>query len=127
MDAVFHKDPNASRDYHTLQVALYAEYERDKLLKFLQDSQYIILATAQQECQQRQLIPEMVYILERMGQLKTALPLILHGLKSVSQAIDFCKRHNDKDLWDDLIKFSLNKPGMYLESMRKVTSSNDKF
>ncbi len=94
-----------------MQVALYADYERDKLLKFLQDSQYIILVQAQQECQQRQLIPEMVYILERMGQIKPALQLILYGIKSVSHAIDFCKRHNDKDSWDDLIKFSLNKPG----------------
>jgi nucleoside diphosphate kinase len=77
----------------------------------LQESQYIILAQAQQECQQRQLIPEMVYILERMGQTKQALKLIIYGIKDVNQAIEFCKRHNDKDLWDDLIQYSQTKAG----------------
>ena len=56
-----------------MQVVLYAEYERPKLLKFLQNSQYIILAQAQKELQERNLVPEIVYILERMGQIKKAL------------------------------------------------------
>lgn len=120
MDAIFEKDPNLSRDYHTMQVVLYAEYERSKLLKFLQNSQYIILAQAQKELQERNLIPEIVYILERMGQIKKALQLVLHrcqssyseiAIRDVNQAIDFCKKHNDKDLWEDLIQFSLNKSG----------------
>ncbi len=114
MDAVFHKDQHISRDYHTSQVGLYAEFEREKLLKFLQESQYIILSQAQQECQNRSLVPEIVYILERMGQIKQALQLILYGIKDVNQAIEFCKRHNDKDLWDDVIKYSINKPGMLI-------------
>ncbi len=116
MDAVFHKDQHISRDYHTSQVGLYAEFEREKLLKFLQESQYIILSQAQQECQNRSLVPEIVYILERMGQIKQALQLILYGIKDVNQAIEFCKRHNDKDLWDDVIKYSINKPGMLILS-----------
>lgn len=120
MDAVFQKDPNISKDYHTDQVALYAEFEREKLLKFLQQSQYIVLARAQQECQQRQLIPEVVYILERMGQIKQALQLIIYGIKDVTQAIEFCKRHNDKDLWDDLIKFSINKPDFIIGLLNNV-------
>jgi hypothetical protein len=94
-----------------MQVVLYAEYEREKLLKFLQNSQYIILAQAQKELQERNLIPEIVYILERMGQIKKAFQLVLHAIKDVGQAIEFCKKHNDKDLWEDLIHFSLNKPG----------------
>jgi vacuolar protein sorting-associated protein 41 len=110
LDAIFDKDSNLSRDFHTMQVVLYAEYQRDKLLKFLQNSQYIILAQAQKELQERNLVPEIVYILERMGQIKKALQLILHAIKDVNQAIEFCKKHNDKDLWEDLINYSLNKP-----------------
>jgi vacuolar protein sorting-associated protein 41 len=111
LDAMFNENPSASRDFHTMQVVLYAEYERSKLLKFLQNSQYIILAQAQKELQERNLIPEIVYILERMGQIKKAFQLVLHAIKDVNQAIDFCKKHNDKDLWEDLINFSLNKAG----------------
>jgi hypothetical protein len=110
LDAIFEKDSNLSRDFHTMQVVLYAEYQREKLLKFLQNSQYIILAQAQKELQERNLVPEIVYILERMGQIKKALQLILHAIKDVNQAIEFCKKHNDKDLWEDLINYSLNKP-----------------
>ena len=111
LDAIFEKDPNISRDFHTMQVVLYAEYERSKLLRFLQNSQYIVLAQAQKELQERNLIPEIVYILERMGQIKKAFQLVLHAIKDVNQAIDFCKKHNDKDLWEDLISYSLNKSG----------------
>ena len=28
----------------------------------------------------------------------------------VEQAVEFCKEHDDPDLWDDLIKYSLDKP-----------------
>ena len=114
MDAIFEKEPNLSRDFHTMQVVLYAEYEREKLLKFLQNSQFIILAQAQKELQERNLVPEIVYILERMGQIKKALQLVLHAIKDVNQAIEFCKKHNDRDLWEDLIQFSLHRPGKSL-------------
>jgi vacuolar protein sorting-associated protein 41 len=46
-----------------------------------------------------------------MGQIKKALQLVLHAIKDVNEAIVFCKKHNGKDLWEDLIKYSLNKPG----------------
>jgi vacuolar protein sorting-associated protein 41 len=119
LDALFDRDPSISRDFHTMQVVLYAEYERDKLLSFLQNSQYIILAQAQKELQERNLVPEIVYILERMGQIKKALQLVLHAIKDVNQAIVFCKKHNDKDLWEDLIKYSLNKPGKLVIILHK--------
>jgi hypothetical protein len=121
LDAIFDKDPNLSREFHTMQVILYAEYEREKLLRFLQNSQYIILAQAQKELQERNLVPEIVYILERMGQIKKALQLVLHAIKDVTQAIEFCKKHNDKDLWEDLIQYSLNKPGNEIRVMVFVT------
>lgn len=125
MDAIFEKDPSISRDFHTMQVVLYAEYQRDKLLKFLQTSQYISLTQAQKELQERNLGPEIVYILERTGQIKKALQMILHAIKDVNQAIEFCKRHNDKDLWDDLINFSLNKPEYIIGLLNNVGTHVD--
>ena len=72
------------------------------------------MAQAQKELQERNLVPEIVYILERMGQIKKALQLVLHAINDVEQAMEFCKKHNDKDLWEDLIQFSLSKPGICL-------------
>ncbi len=108
-----------------MQVVLYAEYERPKLLRFLQNSQYIILAQAQKELQERNLVPEIVYILERMGQIKKAPQLVLYAIKDVNQAIEFCKKHNDKDLWEDLIQFSLNKPEYVIGLLNNIGTHVD--
>jgi len=125
LDAIFDKEPNLSQAFHTMQVVLYAEYEREKLLSFLKNSQYISLAQAQKELQERNLVPEIVYILERMGQTKKALQLVLHAIKDVDQAIEFCKRHNDKDLWEDLIQFSLNKQEYIIGLLNNVGTHVD--
>ena len=45
-----------------------------------------------------------------MGNTKQALQLITRDLQDVEQAIEFCKEHNDHDLWEDLIDFSIDKP-----------------
>ena len=106
-------------------MVLYAEYQREKLLKFLQTSQYISLTQAQKELQERDLGPEIVYILERTGQIKKALQIVLHAIKDVNQAIEFCKRHNDKDLWEDLIKYSLNKPEYIIGLLNNIGTHVD--
>ena len=45
-----------------------------------------------------------------MGNTKQALKLITNELHDVQQAIDFCKEHNDRELWEDLIDDSIDKP-----------------
>jgi hypothetical protein len=45
-----------------------------------------------------------------MGNAKEALRIITDVLDDIYQAIDFCKEHDDRDLWEDLIKFALDKP-----------------
>lgn len=52
----------------------------------------------------------MVYLFGRMGNTKDALAIIIHKLDDIQMAIDFCKEHNDMDLWNDLINQSLDKP-----------------
>ena len=45
-----------------------------------------------------------------MGNTKQALHLITNELADVDQAIDFCKEHNDRELWEDLIRYAIDKP-----------------
>jgi hypothetical protein len=47
----------------------------------------------------------------RIGNTKEALVLITQELSDIEQAIAFCKEHDDMELWEDLIQYSLNKPG----------------
>ena len=46
----------------------------------------------------------------RMGNTKQALSLITNELGNVDKAIEFCKEHDDSELWEDLINYSMDKP-----------------
>jgi len=55
----------------------------------------------------------MVVHVGRMGDTKQALELITNELGDVNQAIEFCKEHNERELWEDLITYSIDKPSQY--------------
>ena len=54
-----------------------------------------------------------LFVTGRTGDMKTALQIIVDELCDVDQAIEFCKEHNDQELWEDLIEHSLDQPSMY--------------
>ncbi|KAG6614591.1 Vacuolar protein sorting-associated protein 41 [Phytophthora cinnamomi] len=93
---------------HERQVALYAEFAPDFLLKFLQTSNFVPLEKAYKYCSEHTppLWDTMIYILGRMGQHKKALDLILTQRGDINQAIQFVQNH-DEGLWDYLIDLSL--------------------
>ncbi|CAG8565322.1 7125_t:CDS:10, partial [Racocetra fulgida] len=94
----------------SVQVELYAEYDYQRLIEFLRASNYYTLDKAFEICKQRDLVPEMVFILGRMGNNKQALMLIIERLGEVQRAIDFAKEQDDDILWEDLLRYSLDKP-----------------
>ncbi|GAA5949012.1 hypothetical protein JCM21900_003173 [Sporobolomyces salmonicolor] len=110
LDALFDKDPHLAFDYSDLQVDLYAEYYPGKLMEFLRASNYYSLEWAYKICDARDLVPEMVFLLGRMGDNKRALNLIIERLGDVERAIEFAKEQSDNDLWEDLLRYSETKP-----------------
>ncbi|KWU41462.1 vacuolar protein sorting-associated protein 41, partial [Rhodotorula sp. JG-1b] len=110
LDALFDKDAHLAFDYSDLQVDLYAEFKPEKLMDFLRASNYYSLERAYQICEARDLVPEMVFLLGRMGDNKRALTLIIERLGDVQRAIDFAREQNDTDLWEDLLKYCETKP-----------------
>lgn len=102
-------DPYSAQQFSDLQARLYAEFDRPKLMAFLKKSTYNYEAIAE-VCESRGYIPELVYILGRIGQNKRALKLIIEELKDCEQAIDFAKQQNDKELWDDLLDYCMERP-----------------
>lgn len=113
LDALFQKDPQAGAAFHELQVALYAQFDYAKLMPFLRQSSRYPLEKALAECRRRDLIPETVYLLGRLGNAKEALQLIIDRLGDVNFAIEFVKENNDQHLWNDLIEYSMKKPGTF--------------
>lgn len=129
LDALFTSDPGAAFAYSDELVDLYAEFEPTRLLEFLRKSTAYGLEKAYNICKSRDYVPEMVFLLGRMGNNKEALMLIIERLGDVqrvrstsfasrahtltvafSQAIDFAKEQSDHDLWEDLLKYSETRP-----------------
>jgi hypothetical protein len=107
LHALFKKDSRAGSKYHPLQVELYARYEPQHLLQFLQNSNAYVLEDALRICTEHKRYRELVFILKRMGNTNDALELIIEKLGDVKQAIAFVDEHKDDKLWENLITHSL--------------------
>uniref|UniRef100_A0A7N8WMV8 Vacuolar protein sorting-associated protein 41 homolog n=1 Tax=Mastacembelus armatus TaxID=205130 RepID=A0A7N8WMV8_9TELE len=107
---LFKRDHSKCQKYHEKQIGLYAEYDRPNLLPFLRDSTHCPLEKALEICQQRNFVEETVFLLSRMGNCRRALQMIMEELEDVDKAIDFAKEQDDKELWEDLISYSIDKP-----------------
>lgn len=59
------------------------------------------------------------------GDTKRALFLIIENLGDVSQAIAFAKAQNDKDLWNDLLEYSMDKPRFICGLLEEVGTAID--
>ncbi|KAI9500149.1 hypothetical protein BX070DRAFT_196326 [Coemansia spiralis] len=110
LHALLTKDPHLGAPFADLQVELYAEYNPERLLNFLRISTYYTFDKALEICEERGLVPEMVFILGRMGDNHRALMLIIDQLRDVPRAIEFAKEQNDPELWNDLVMYSRDKP-----------------
>ncbi|KAF8676121.1 hypothetical protein AX14_005017 [Amanita brunnescens Koide BX004] len=110
LDALVVQDAHLVAEFADLQVKLYAEYALPRLIDFLRASNYYSLEQAFEVCKERDLVPEMVFLLGKMGNNKQALTLIIERLGDVQRAIEFAKEQNDDDLWEDLLRYSETRP-----------------
>ncbi|KAK2984130.1 hypothetical protein RJ640_006283 [Escallonia rubra] len=110
--SLFETNPHAGRDFHDMQVELYADYDPKMLLPFLRSSQHYTLEKAYEICVRRDLLREQVFILGRMGNSKQALAVIINRLGDIEEAIEFVSTQQDDELWEELIRQCLHKPEM---------------
>ncbi|XP_014223036.1 vacuolar protein sorting-associated protein 41 homolog isoform X1 [Trichogramma pretiosum] len=121
LDALDKKDTkNTKGKYHGLLVSLYANFSRNKLLPLLKRSDNYPIQQALDICYQKQFYPEMVYLLGRIGNTLQALQLMTRKLNDLESAIIFCQEHDDEELWNDLILYSLDKPDAITFLLKKI-------
>ncbi|UZJ51584.1 hypothetical protein CBS101457_000904 [Exobasidium rhododendri] len=126
LDALFDRDPQQVANFSDIQVKLYAEYEYDKLMSYLRAmSSHYSFEKAYNVCKQFDYVPEMVFLLSRIGDNKTALTLIIERLHDVERAIEFVKEEKDAELWEDLLRYSENKPRFIKGLLENVGSEVD--
>lgn len=108
LDALDKVDSSGKFDWKLIN--LYAKHDREKMLPFIRRSRTYPLQEAYELCKNKLFYPEMVYLLDRMGNSTEALTIIMKNLEDVSMAIEFCREHNDQELWEYLVNESVNKP-----------------
>eukprot|EP00890_Picochlorum_soloecismus_P000898 jgi/Picsp_1/1809/NSC_05276-R1_vacuolar protein sorting-associated protein 41 homolog len=97
------KDPLTSSHFDTMLVELFARFDRDLLMDFLQSSTFYSLDKALEVCRSHSLLAEEVYVLGRMGSTFDALQLLVHKLRDVPAAVKFASESQDALLWEELI------------------------
>ncbi|XP_009787110.1 vacuolar protein sorting-associated protein 41 homolog [Nicotiana sylvestris] len=112
LHSLFEANPHSGKDYHDMQVELYADYDPKMMLTFLRSSQHYTLEKAYEICVKKDLLKEQVFILGRMGNAKQALSVIINRLGDIEEAIEFVSVQQDDELWEELIKQSFHKPEM---------------
>ncbi|KAI8920586.1 hypothetical protein BC831DRAFT_515430 [Entophlyctis helioformis] len=125
LDALFINDTQETVGFHALQVELYAEYDPPRLMHFLRTSTHYPVAKAYDVCERRDLVPEMVYLLGKMGNSRRALMLIIERLGDVERAIQFTKEQADDDLWDEFLKYAMDKPPFIVGLLENLSSQID--
>ena len=97
---------------HALQLQLLIQYNSPDLLFFLETSQEYDVPTALNLCLHSS-VPrtrEAIYLYSRLGDTSRALQMIVQDLGDVDMALEFVQKWKDRDLWDDLVKYSIVKP-----------------
>ncbi|XP_073011981.1 vacuolar protein sorting-associated protein 41 homolog [Typha latifolia] len=118
LHSLFEVDINAGKEFHDLQVELYADYEPQMLLPFLRSSHYYKLDKAYDIFSRKELLREQVFVLGKMGNAKQALAIIINKLEDIEEAVEFVTEQHDDELWEELIRQCLQQPemvGMLLE------------
>ena len=110
LDSLYDKDPQLCFPYSDQLAQLFADYRPQRLMTFLRTSNFYDLESAYRICKEKDLIPEMVFLLGRMGNNREALMLIIERLGDVQLAIEFATEQADEDLWEDLLQYSETRP-----------------
>jgi hypothetical protein len=92
------------------RINLYCQYDRRKLLPILTKANNYDIDLTIKLCEENQFIEELVYLLGKIGENLRALDLITKELNDPIKAINFAKRQNDKELWKQLLDYSMDKP-----------------
>ncbi|CAK7566467.1 MAG: Vacuolar protein sorting-associated protein 41 [Sporothrix epigloea] len=129
-DAISHdrlaQESRAQLDgFADLAVQLFAQFDRPLLMEFLKASTSYSFEKAVAACERARYIDELVYIYSKTGQVKRALYLIIDRLGDVSQAIAFAKEQDDRDLWEDLLNYSMDKPRFIRGLLEEVGTAID--
>ncbi|AWU73664.1 hypothetical protein CAS74_001468 [Pichia kudriavzevii] len=113
-------DPLKVKDFEDEIVSLFAKFNKEELFDFLQVHSKYSIENAIRICENNQCYKELVYLLSKVGENKKALILIIDKMNDPGRAIEFVQSVNEKNLWDFLLDYSMNKPEFVKELLMNV-------
>lgn len=99
-----------TKKFEDEMIKLYSLYNKENLLIFLQKHNNYNIEESIKICEVNNCYKELVYLLNKIGENKNALILIIDKLNDPEYAIKFVNKINDKELWDFLLDYSMDKP-----------------
>lgn len=111
LHAVFRMDVDQAPKYHNKLLKLYVVHGKPGMLfNFLRTSTHYSLDRALKEMggprglKRGELADERVYVLSQMGDLNSAMDILLDEIGDTFSAIEFASDHGDTELWERLIE-----------------------
>lgn len=115
LHALFRIDVDQAPKYHSQLLKLYVKHGAPgALYHFLRTSTHYSLDVALQAMggpkgtKEKHLARERVYVLSAMGDLNSAMDILLNELGETFSAIEFATDHGDPVLWERLIEYAKN-------------------
>lgn len=104
---------------HSLQLDLLLQFDSSDLLFFLETSQEYDVPSALSKClhSAKPHTREVIYLYSRLGDTSRALQMIVQELGDVDMALEFVQKWKDRDLWNDLVRYSIVKPSSWEVAM----------
>lgn len=122
----FSKDPQSlDEGDHGQLLEYFAINDKDSLLPFLRKSNKFPLEKALMICEKHNLLREVAFLHERMGNTKKALSVIVQKLHDVEHAMVFCKEQDQDELWRDLIQLCLQRPELVTVLLQSIGNYMD--
>lgn len=111
------------RPFENERIKLYVQYDRAKLMHFLQTHSEYNIQQAVDLCDQNGFVNELVFLLGKTGESEKAMSLILEKLNDPYTAIRFAKLQNEKHTWSQLLEFSYSRPE-YIKALLEMADEN---
>lgn len=98
------------KEFHHLMPRLYSEFAPNLLMNFLEKSHSYDLAETLELCKRKMLIPEVAFLLERLGNLRQMI-LCLVDMGDIRSALNKIVKQNyfcERELWDLLVSVCIS-------------------
>ncbi|ODV58755.1 Vps41p, partial [Ascoidea rubescens DSM 1968] len=122
LNSLFLNELSECNGFENEMIQMLSIYNQRELLNFLKKYNNYNIEKAIYICEKNEYLNEWVYLLGKIGQNKKALMIIIDKICDPQQAILFAKKQNDKELWDYLLNYSMDKP-VFIRSLIELAGN----